>query len=106
MWQLSFLLFAPNALARSASPATLQEGVQYDLKVATLGAFLGDGRLVGRVVNRARLRVPGSQGIAHIEAFAPLLRGLINARYTSLEIARGPPPSLDSFDSPLTRLGI
>ncbi|BGP36614.1 hypothetical protein JCM10449v2_000515 [Rhodotorula kratochvilovae] len=55
---LSYLLFAPSALALSADPPTRDAGAVYDARVAALAAFLDDAQLVGRVANRARLRLP------------------------------------------------
>ncbi|GAA5916950.1 hypothetical protein JCM8208_001655 [Rhodotorula glutinis] len=55
---LSYLLFAPPALALSADPPNAETGATYDARVAALAAFLDDVQLVGRVANRARLRLP------------------------------------------------
>ena len=55
---LSYLLFAPSALALSADPPNGETGATYDARVAALAAFLDDVQLVGRVANRARLRLP------------------------------------------------
>ncbi|KPV78348.1 uncharacterized protein RHOBADRAFT_50824 [Rhodotorula graminis WP1] len=55
---LSYLLFAPSALALSADPPDAETGAMYDARVAALAAFLDDVQLVGRVANRARLRLP------------------------------------------------
>ncbi|GAA6047811.1 hypothetical protein JCM3770_004654 [Rhodotorula araucariae] len=54
---LSYLLFAPSALALSADPPSRDAGAVYDARVAALAAFLDDAQLVGRVANRARLRL-------------------------------------------------
>ncbi|GAA5857071.1 hypothetical protein JCM8547_007942 [Rhodosporidiobolus lusitaniae] len=58
--QLSWLLFAPQALDHSKLPPSPEEGAAYDAKVAALAAFLDDARLLGRVANRARLRLPST----------------------------------------------
>lgn len=55
---LAYLLFAPDATDRSARPHTAEEGADYDLKLAALAAYLDDARLLGRIANRARLRLP------------------------------------------------
>lgn len=55
---LSYLLYAPPAVAICRHPDSPPAGAAYDAKVASLAAFLDDARLLGRVANRARLRLP------------------------------------------------
>ncbi|GAA5861421.1 hypothetical protein JCM3774_000243 [Rhodotorula dairenensis] len=55
---LSYLLFSEEAIEFSRHPPSALAGAHYDAKVAALAAFLDDAQLVGRVANRARLRLP------------------------------------------------
>ncbi|GAA6018261.1 hypothetical protein JCM11491_005127 [Sporobolomyces phaffii] len=55
---LSWLLYAPQAVEYCRKPPSAEDGAYYDAKVAGLAAFLDDPRLVGRVANRGRLRLP------------------------------------------------
>lgn len=85
---LAYLLFAPQATALSARPHTAEEGIDYDQKVAALAAYLDDARLLGRVANRARLRLAPefredgirSEADGAKDLLARLDRGLSNVR--------------------------
>ncbi|GAA5995153.1 uncharacterized protein JCM10292_004567 [Rhodotorula paludigena] len=85
---LSWLLFSREALAFSANPPTAEAGAYYDAKVAALAAFLDDIRLVGRVANRARLRLPKGMRAEGLMDPAPevrdvhfrLMQGLSNTK--------------------------
>ncbi|GEM06189.1 hypothetical protein Rt10032_c01g0206 [Rhodotorula toruloides] len=85
---LSFLLFAPEALDFAQSPPSPDDGAFYDAKVAALAAFLDDARLVNRVANRARLRLPSemrAEGLMHPggavrEIHFRLIQGLYNTK--------------------------
>ncbi|BGP12656.1 hypothetical protein JCM10213v2_000573 [Rhodosporidiobolus nylandii] len=85
---LSWLLFAPEALEFSKQPPSAEDGAFYDAKVAALAAFLDDARLVGRVANRARLRLPSSTRAEGLmdparevhEVHYRLLQGLTNTK--------------------------
>ena len=59
MIQLAHLLFDPASLAATRSPPSLVAGVDYDLRLAVLAAFLDDARLLNRVATRSALRVRG-----------------------------------------------
>ncbi len=96
--QLAHLLFAPDATALSARPHTPEEGADYDLKVAALAAYLDDARLLGRIANRVRLRLPPplrEDGIrSEVEGARDLLgkieRGISNVRLRPWSIGLDP----------------
>ncbi|GAA5965491.1 hypothetical protein JCM3765_003304 [Sporobolomyces pararoseus] len=65
---LSWLLYAPKAVEYCRKPPSAEDGAYYDARVAGLAAFLDDPRLVGRVANRGRLRLPleaRAEGLMH-----------------------------------------
>lgn len=59
MIQLAHLLFDPASLAATRSPPSLVAGIDYDLRIAVLAAYLDDARLLNRVASRSALRVRG-----------------------------------------------
>lgn len=56
--QLSYLLHSPDAIALSQHPDTPDIGAHHDAKIAALAAFFNDAKLLGRIANRGRLRLP------------------------------------------------
>ncbi|BGP04599.1 hypothetical protein JCM10049v2_000401 [Rhodotorula toruloides] len=92
---LSYLLFAPEALSFAQSPPSPDDGAFYDAKVAALAAFLDDVRLVNRVANRARLRLPSemrAEGLMHPggavrEIHFRLIQGLYNTKVRPYNMA-------------------
>ena len=56
--QLSYLLHSPDAIALSRHPDTPEIGAHHDAKIAALAAFFNDPKLLGRIANRGRLRLP------------------------------------------------
>ncbi|GAA6004395.1 hypothetical protein JCM10207_000707 [Rhodosporidiobolus poonsookiae] len=92
---LSWLLFAPAAVEFSRKPWTAEDGAVYDAKVAALAAFLNDTRLLGRVANRARLRLPSTYRAEGLmdrsetvrETHYRLLQGLGNTRFRPYNLA-------------------
>ncbi|GAA5972259.1 hypothetical protein JCM11641_002377 [Rhodosporidiobolus odoratus] len=94
---LSWLLFAPEALKHSRQPPSAEDGALYDAKVAALAAFLDDARLLGRVANRARLRLPSSTRAEGLmdpatevrEIHFRLLQGLSNLKLRPYNLVSG-----------------
>lgn len=92
---LSFLLFSPEALDLSRDPPSAQVGAFYDARIAALAAFLDDARLVGRVANRARLRLPSAAREAGLFGDSDLVRsvhpmlvhGLANIQFRPYSLA-------------------
>lgn len=86
--QLSYLLFSREAVGYCRNPPSPVAGAKYDAKLAALAAFLDDARLFGRILNRARLRLPEEsredgivgEGIAVKEIHGALARGAKNTR--------------------------
>ncbi|GAA5891100.1 hypothetical protein JCM6882_006419 [Rhodosporidiobolus microsporus] len=115
---LSWLLFAPQALELSRQPPSAEEGAFYDTKIAALAAFLDDARLLGRVANRARLRLPSTNRAEGLmdksaevrELHSRLLQGLGNVKlrpYNLLDLDRtGFLGAAHLSESPLDVLGL
>ncbi|GAA6036583.1 hypothetical protein JCM8097_001237 [Rhodosporidiobolus ruineniae] len=115
---LSWLLFSPEALEFSAKPPSAEEGAFYDTKVAALAAFLDDARLLGRVANRARLRLPSANRAEGLldpaaevrEVHSRLLQGLSNVKlrpYNLLDLDRsGFLGAVHGNETPLDILGL
>lgn len=55
---LNYLLYHPSAAAICRHPESPEDGAHYDARLAALAAYLDDTRLLGRIANRARLRLP------------------------------------------------
>ncbi|GAA6064327.1 hypothetical protein JCM10212_004566 [Sporobolomyces blumeae] len=95
---LSWLLYAPEALKFSRDPPSAEDGAYYDAKVAALAAYLDDARLMGRVANRARLRLPldaRAEGLMHDgvsvrEIHYRLIQGLSNTQLRPWHYASDP----------------
>lgn len=98
---LAALLFSPDALeynahGRPKSVSALDEAAAYDARVAALAAYIDDAQLVGRVANRARLRLGSSlreHGLmdpAHLDDVRAvhwrLLHGLANVKFRPYSI--------------------
>jgi hypothetical protein len=111
---LSYLLFSTRALDLSAKPETTEDGVDYDLRVCVLASFLNDARLMGRVVNRARLRTTrkaqedDDEGIL-LDVFKPIIKGLKNLRFRPfdvIELEEYGDDDIESGKTPLEKLRI
>ncbi|GAA5878629.1 hypothetical protein JCM1840_003533 [Sporobolomyces johnsonii] len=95
---LSWLLYAPAAVEFSRDPPSAEAGAYYDAKVAALAAYLDDARLLGRVANRARLRLPveaRAEGLMHEgravrEIHFRLIQGLSNLALRPWNLASDP----------------
>ncbi|CEQ38852.1 SPOSA6832_00330 [Sporobolomyces salmonicolor] len=95
---LSWLLYAPAAVEFSRDPPSAEDGAYYDAKVAALAAYLDDARLLGRVANRARLRLPveaRAEGLMHAgravrEIHFRLIQGLSNVALRPWNLASDP----------------
>lgn len=96
---LSYLLFSEEAIEFSRHPPSALDGAHYDAKVAALAAFLDDAQLIGRVANRARLRLPHryrAEGLLDParevrEIHYRLLHGLANTRLRPYNMVAEPP---------------
>ncbi|GAA5826947.1 hypothetical protein JCM11251_002175 [Rhodosporidiobolus azoricus] len=115
---LSWLLFSPTALEFSQHPPSADEGAFFDTKIAALAAFLDDARLLGRIANRARLRLPSTNRAEGLmdkspevrELHSRLLQGLGNVKlrpYNLLDLDRtGFLGSAHGNETPLDVLGL
>ncbi|KDE08285.1 hypothetical protein MVLG_01548 [Microbotryum lychnidis-dioicae p1A1 Lamole] len=91
---LSWLLYSPDALQHSRRPPNAGSGAAYDAKIAVLAAFLDDAKLLGRVANRARLRLPEENrehGIMFVDEEVKavhwrLIQGLSHVRFRPYSI--------------------
>lgn len=121
MAHLNYLLYAPSAVAICRHPASPEVGAFYDATVAALAAFLDDALLLGRLANRARLRLPGSirshDGLLDSsndvrEIHWRLVHGLKNVKYRPYSLALDPLAggrhigSLHGKETPADILGI
>ncbi|SCV68806.1 BQ2448_927 [Microbotryum intermedium] len=99
---LSWLLYSPDALQHSRRPPNAASGAAYDAKIAVLAAFLDDAKLLGRVANRARLRLPEENrehGIMFVDEEVKavhwrLIQGLAHIRFRPYSIVM----DLDDLD--------
>ena len=118
---LSHLLFSPDAIAYSRDPPSPKAGAHYDTKIAVLAAYLDDARLVGRVANRARLRLPkqsrksglmgGTRDVRDVHS--KLVQGLAYVKFRPYSllappVARGPNSrgSAHGYALPFQLLGV
>ncbi|GAA5845904.1 hypothetical protein JCM5353_008417 [Sporobolomyces roseus] len=117
---LSWLLYAPEAVKFSRKPPSAEAGAFYDAKVAALAAFLDDARLMGRVANRGRLRLPldaRAEGLMHDgrsvrEIHFRLIQGTANTQLRPWHYASDPISegmflgSAHGSETPLDVLGV
>ncbi|GAA5870484.1 hypothetical protein JCM16303_002023 [Sporobolomyces ruberrimus] len=95
---LSWLLYAPKAVEYCRKPPSAEDGAYYDAKVAGLAAFLDDPRLMGRIANRGRLRLPldaRAEGLMHDgqsvrEIHFRIIQGLSNTQVRPWHYASDP----------------
>ncbi|KAK4057592.1 hypothetical protein OIO90_001237 [Microbotryomycetes sp. JL221] len=118
---LNYLLYHPLGVSVSRHPASPEDGAHYDAKLAALSAYLDDTRLLGRIANRARLRMPSHrrnhEGLLDAngeirEVHWRLVNGLRNVRFRPYSILLEPLAdgshfgSMHLMETPLDVLGI
>ncbi|KAM0793454.1 hypothetical protein ACM66B_000897 [Microbotryomycetes sp. NB124-2] len=118
---LNYLLYHPVAIGLCRHPESPEDGAHYDSKLAALAAYLDDTRLLSRIANRARLRLPShrrnhdglldSRGEIR-ELHWRLVHGLRNVRFRPYSVLLNPLGdgghlgSAHGMETPLDVLGL
>ncbi|KAK4055224.1 hypothetical protein OIV83_000504 [Microbotryomycetes sp. JL201] len=118
---LNYLLYHPVAVSLCRHPESPEDGAHYDAKLAALAAYLDDTRLLTRIANRARLRLPSHRrshdglldhGGEIREVHWRLVHGLRNIRFRPYSVLLSPLGdgahygSAHGMETPLDVLGL